>query len=71
MEPFTGKIVLEQRAEFPLCPGCALPLARVSWHKIRGGPRTVAYTVLLSCAGCRTLLDVLSSGAKHAAGAAG
>lgn len=71
MQPYTGKVGLERRHEIPLCPACGLPLARIHWHKIRGGPSTLPYTVVLSCGGCRTLLDVLSGSASHVAAAAG
>ncbi len=68
LEPFAGKVVLERRDEFPLCPACDLPLARILWHKIRGGPAMLAYAVVLSCGGCRTMLDVLASSPGHAVG---
>lgn len=67
MQPFDGKIVLERRDEFPLCAGCGLPLHRIRWHKIRGGPSTFPYTVILSCAGCGYALEFLTGGANAAA----
>ena len=62
MHPFTGKIFLEERTEYPLCPWCDAPLARIHWHRIRGGPALLHYVVVLSCGACRAVLDVLEGG---------
>jgi hypothetical protein len=67
VEPFAGKVVLEWTNDVPLCPACERPLARVCWHKIRGGPAVLPYTVVLSCGGCLTLLDVLTGGGDSGA----
>lgn len=70
MEPFAGKIVLERTDAPPLCSACGVPLVRMWWHKIRGGPATLPYTVVLSCGGCRTLIDVLTGGGGNGGAAA-
>jgi hypothetical protein len=62
VHPFTDKIVLEERAEHPLCPWCESPVSRVHWHRIRGGPMALHYVVVLSCAACRAALDILEGG---------
>lgn len=71
LAPFAGKIALERHEEFPLCPACDVPLTRLCWHKIRGGPPMLPYVVVLSCGGCRTMLDVVASSPRHAVGAVG
>jgi hypothetical protein len=66
VQPFTGKIVLEEGAAGPLCPWCETPLGLVHWHKIRGGP-LLHYVAVLSCAACRGVLDVLEGGGGNGA----
>lgn len=65
MQPFTGRIALAEGAGHPLCPSCGLPLARLHWHKVRGGP-PLAYVVILSCGGCGALFDLLAGGGGDA-----
>ena len=67
VQPFTGKIVLEEAATPPRCPACEAPLDRLHWHKIRGGPSLMHYVVVLSCPGCRGVLDILEGGGGNGA----
>lgn len=62
VESFTGKVALEESLAHPLCPWCQGPLDLIHWHKIRGGPMLVPYVLVLSCAVCRGVLDVLAGG---------
>ena len=66
MQPFAGKIILEEDAAHPMCPWCETPLARIHWHKIRGGP-LLNYVAVLSCAACRGVFDVLEGGGGNGA----
>ena len=61
VQPFTDKIALEPAEAHPLCPWCETPLARMHWHRVRGGP-LLHYVAVLSCAACRGVLDVLEGG---------
>lgn len=62
MQPFASKIVLDQETAHPLCPRCEAPLARIGWHRIRGGPFALHYVVVLSCGACHAVLDILEGG---------
>ena len=62
MLTFSGKIVLDEARDHPLCPCCDAPLSRLHWHKVRGGPSLVHYVVVLACPGCRGVLDILEGG---------
>jgi hypothetical protein len=60
------KIALDAQTDLlPRCPWCEVPLQRIAWHKIRGGP-TVGYLVVLSCGICRGMLDALADTPRHA-----
>ena len=71
MQPFTDKVALEPDEAHPLCPWCGTPLARVHWHRIRGGPSLLHYVAVLSCAACRGVLDVLEGGGGNGAAGVG
>lgn len=62
--PFTGKIAIAESTAHPLCPWCEAPLARIHWHKVRGGPALLNYVAVLSCTACRAVLDILEGGGR-------
>ena len=59
-----GKTVLAWSESRPLCPWCGAVVTRMRWHKVRSGPM-IPYTIVLSCARCRAVLDCLTGGAHH------
>jgi hypothetical protein len=52
----TEKPRLEESTHPPLCPACRAPLRQLEWHKVQGGPMSISYLVLLSCAACRVMV---------------
>jgi hypothetical protein len=50
------KPLLEESEQPPICPHCNVPLRKLDWHRVRGGPMSISYLVLISCGSCRALL---------------
>ena len=50
------KPLLEEAEQPPICPHCKAPLRKLDWHKVRGGPGSISYLVLVSCGSCRAML---------------